>query len=204
MIDGYEYTKFGIIKKTDPVKFDYGKEYQDRLLGRGEGNRRMAYLRYGYLVGVMGRIPASVCEIGYGDGEFLRVCNDNNITACRGNEIDAATIPDGCQFINDVCAGFHDVVCFFDSLEHLAGLDWLAYLKCSYIMVSFPNCDYQSDEWFQNWFHRKPDQHIWNFSQQSITELFAYHGFEVVAVSYLEDVIRHTGKDILTMIFKKI
>lgn len=204
MIEGYEYTKFGIIKKTDPVKFDYGKEYQDKLLGRGEGNRRMAYLRYGYLVGAIGFTPPFLLDVGYGDGEFLRVCTENGFTWCYGSEVHPGWIPEECQFVQDITGDYYDVITFFDSLEHFDSLDFIGKLRCGYVMVSFPNCDYQGDEWFENWFHRKPDQHIWHFSQQSISDLFAYHGYSVVAVSYLEDVIRHTGKDILTMIFKKI
>lgn len=203
MLEGYKYDKFGIIKKIDPISFDYGSVYQERLLDRGEGNVRMAHLRYGYLVGVIGRAPFEILDVGYGDGAFLQLCASKGHIKCYGSELNDSAIPDGCSFVADITTREYDVICFFDSLEHFADLDFLSRLKCNYVFVSVPNCVYISDIWFQNWFHRKPDQHIFNFSLQSITSLFANYEFELVSTSYIENIIRDSEENILTLIFKK-
>jgi len=203
MLEGYKTERFGVIKKIEPVKFDYGFSYQERLLGRGEGNVRMAYLRYGYLVGVLGRTPSSVLDVGYGDGEFLRVCKASPHIECYGNELDPSGIPEGCGFVYDITGKLYDVICFFDSLEHFESLDFLERLQCNHVYISIPNCVYLSDEWFENWFHRKPDQHIWHFNFQSMTQLMAHCGYGLMAYSYIENMIRQSKTDILTMIFKR-
>jgi len=203
MLEGYTQEKFGLIKMTDPPKCNYGKEYQAKLLGRGEMNRHMAYLRYGYMVGIIERPPFRILDVGYGDGEFLRVCAESHYTAAYGMELNMDNLPDGCKFASDPTAQMYDVVSFFDSLEHFESLDFLGKLQCNYVYVSCPNCEYHSDAWFREWKHRKPEEHIWHFNLSSITTLFAYHGYERVAVSYIENIIRKCQQDILTVMFKK-
>jgi hypothetical protein len=203
MIEGYTTEKFGVIKKIEPCKFDYGSAYQKILLGRGEGNMRMAYLRYGYLAGTLGRTPGSSLDVGYGDGAFLSVCTALKHTECYGNELDPQGLPAGCTFVTDITSKLFDVICFFDSLEHFEDISFLERLQCNHIYVSIPNCVYLSDEWFQNWFHRKPEQHIRHFNYQSMTKLLASYRYELMAYSYIESMIRESGTDILTMIFKR-
>lgn len=203
MIEGYKYERFDVIKQTDPVPYNYGEEYQSKLLGRGEGNIRMAFLRYGYMVGLLDRIPFRLLEVGYGTGEFLKLCATNGYTACYGNELSPTNIPDNCTFVSDITDRHYDVICFFDSLEHFSSLDFVKELKCQHIYLSIPNCHYESDEWFQNWYHRKPNEHIWHFSLQSLTQFMAYNGYSLMAHSFIEDVIRKSGQDIITLMFKK-
>ena len=202
MLDGYKYIEHGIIKRTFHISQDYGPKYQEKLLGRGQQNVNMAHLRYGYLIGNMKRLPTSILDVGYGDGEFLRVCKRNLYTACYGSEVSDINIPDGCVFTQDI-KPFYNVICFFDSLEHFEDIDFVKHLQCNYVFITIPNCVYQTDKWFRDWKHRKPSEHIFHFNLQSISSLFFSSGYEVVDHSFIEDIIRGTGQDILTIIFKK-
>ncbi len=202
MLSGYEQDKFGVIKLINPLPFDYGKKYHDNLLSRGEGNTRMAHLRYGYLIGAIKHTPDSVLEVGFGDGEFLKVCK-TSIPECYGNDLYKPTLPEGCEFVGDITTDHYDVVCFFDSLEHFHDLGFLQKLKCNYVCLSTPNCVYLSDKWFENWYHRKPDEHIYHFSLESLTNLFGSMDYKLIAHSHIESVIRKNDENTLTVIFKK-
>jgi hypothetical protein len=203
MLTGYTQDRFGVIKQINPPTFNYGKKYHDNLLSRGEGNTRMAYLRYGYMMGVIKQTPNSLLEVGFGDGEFLKVCKQN-ISRCYGNDLYKPTLPDGCGFVENITDGSYDVVCFFDSLEHFHSIDFLQELKCGYVCLSTPNCVYYSDEWFKNWYHRKPDEHIFHFNLASLTKLFRYLGYGLMAYSHIENTIRKNGENTLTTIFKRL
>lgn len=207
MLDGYKVGRFGEIRMINPPQVDYGEAYQKRLrerpLGQMEMNDWMAHLRLGYLTGSLGRLPYGVLDVGYGDGTFLKLCRKIGVE-CAGVEVNAENIPDGCTFVTDVAhACFTDVVCFFDSLEHFENLDFLWHLKCNYIYLTMPNCFYKSDEWFKNWKHRKPNEHIWHFGLLSITDMFEYYGYRMIAHSFIEDAVRGSGTDIMSLIFKQ-
>ena len=45
------------------------------------------------------------------------------------------------------------------------GLEFVKKLKCKYILISVPCCHYYSDDWFKNWKHRRPDEHIFHFNE---------------------------------------
>ena len=72
--------------------------------------------------------------------------------------------------------------------------------------ISLPWCHNFSDEWFENWKHRRPDEHLWHFNQKSIEKFFNEMGFDMVVYSDIEDTIRKPSDEhpnILTCIFKK-
>ena len=56
-------------------------------------------------------------------------------------------------------------------------------LKTKYIYISVPQCHYISDEWFLNWKHRRPDEHLWHFNLNSITNFMKEIGFNIVSIS---------------------
>lgn len=212
MIDGYRIVEHGIVKQINPMPFDYGKNYQDALVARGELNNYMSYLRYGYLIGSLnGAVPSSILDIGYGDGSFLNVCKQM-IPRCFGYDISGVPVPEGCTEIKNLAQEeeFFDVACFFDSLEHFHDINVIHDLNCRYVYISLPECHYLSDEWFKNWKHRKPDEHIWHFNANALVSFFLGSGYGLVKLSRVEDVIRkdvdangNRVRNILSAIFRK-
>jgi hypothetical protein len=75
-------------------------------------------------------------------------------------------------------------------------------------MISLPWCHHpDQDEWFLNWKHRKPNEHLHHFNQRSLCAFMYDQGWSCVNHSNLEDGIRqheHDWENILTAVFKKI
>jgi hypothetical protein len=206
MLENYELLDNGVIKqKTIFNKMQYGLDYSTlRYDSYGELTNYMSYLRYGYLVGVIGRIPDSIVDVGYGNGSFLTVCN-KVVEHCYGYDVSDYPVPDGCQKLSNLNS-FYDVITFFDSLEHFDDISFVKDLNCNFICISVPECHYFSDDWFSSWKHRRPDEHLWHFNKQSLIEFMLECGFENVSSVNIEDNIRKHGFDysnILTCVFKK-
>ena len=72
MLENYELTKFGIIKQISKINFDYGFDYSSKYNNYGEKGTQLAHLRLGTLIGAIGKIPNSIMDIGYGNGDFLK------------------------------------------------------------------------------------------------------------------------------------
>ena len=106
MLDNYDVLKNGIIQqKTIVEKMQYGLDYSTtRYDSYGELTNYMSYLRYGYLIGSIGRIPKSIVDVGYGNGSFLNVCK-NNIEHCFGYDISDYPVPTGCEKISNLEIG---------------------------------------------------------------------------------------------------
>jgi hypothetical protein len=98
------------------------------------------------------------------------------------------------------------VISFFDVLEHFEEIDFVKDLDCNYVYISLPWCHNFSEEWFMNWKHRRPDEHLWHFNEKSIEKFFNEMGYDMVDYSNVEDLIRVSNEEysnILTCIFKK-
>ena len=210
MLKNYEQLPNGVIHQKKIIKKlpDYNKKYVDeRYNSYGEKGMQMAYLRLGYMLGVLGKYGIhSVLDVGYGNGDFLKACLDYNLE-CYGNDISEYPLPDGVKFVKDIMKKEYDVVCFFDSLEHFENIDFVKNLKAEFVFISLPYCHYQSDEWFKNWKHRRPDEHLWHFNFHSLKEYMQEQGYELERISNFEDTIRKpTNSDIniLSGIFKKV
>lgn len=207
MLDNYERLNNGVIKQKQIfTSIDYGVEYSTtRYDAYGELTNYMSYLRYGYLIGSIGRIPDSLVDVGYGNGSFLSVCR-NSITNCYGYDVSSYPIPDNCIRLDNLDA-FFDVICFFDSLEHFHDITFVENLNCNYICISVPECHYISDQWFNSWKHRRPDEHLWHFNLNSLNNFMQECGFQVISSSNIEDIIRKPNTEysnILTCIYKNI
>ena len=183
------------------------KEYVNtRYVKYGELPTYMGYLRLGNIVGSLGKIPDSILDVGYGDGSFLKVCQ-NIVPRCYGYDISTYPVPEGCIQVTDLTESFYDVITFFDSLEHFEDIDFVKDLKCNYTCISVPYCHYKDDEWFRNWKHRRPNEHLWHFDQTSLTNFMIRMGYELVSGSNIEDTIRKNKENefnILTCVFKKV
>ena len=165
----------------------------------------MAYLRLGYLLGIIREPIYSILDVGYGNGDFLKACSTINIER-YGNDISSYKVPEGSVFIDDILNHKYDVTCFFDSLEHFEDINFVKDLKTEYIYISVPNCHNFSDEWFKDWKHRREDEHLYHFNRKSLINFMDECGFDCIVISNVEDIIRRNNlnePNILSGIFKK-
>ena len=208
MLDNYIQLLDGRIKQLNIEPFKYDYSYSD-IYNSDEykfNSKLISYLRYGYVVGSIGKIPDSIVDVGYGNGEFLNVCK-NTVSHCCGYDISDYPVPDGVTRVNSILDNKFDVITFFDSLEHFEDISFVKDLKCNYVCISVPWCHYFSDDWFENWKHRKPNEHIWHFNISTLTNFMLHCGFSLVSYSNIEDIIRKTistDPNILTAIFRKV
>lgn len=207
MLENYYKDPFGVIHQREIGTFE--KDYASQYNNYGELSNYMAYLRYGYIHGVIGK-PSNILDIGYGNGSFLKVCRAAGVESF-GYDVSDAPVPVGCVKIqeSEIRNRYFDVITMFDSYEHFSDLEVIREFCCKHIVISVPNCDYpshyHSDRWFSTWKHRRPDEHLHHFNTESLKKYVEYGGkFECIATSFVEDVIRK-GPDpnILTMVFKR-
>jgi|TARA_B100000085_G_scaffold101894_1_gene92750 hypothetical protein len=201
----YTKNRDGIIYQIEKSVIDYNENYVNtRYVNYGELPTYMGYLRLGNIIGSIGRVPDSILDVGYGDGSFLKVCK-NIIENCSGFDITNFSLPEGCQFVEDL-SDFHDVITFFDSLEHFEDIEFVKDLKCNYVCISVPHCHNKSEDWFMNWKHRRPDEHLWHFDEDSLYNFMKRMGYTFISSSNIEDTIRKNKEgetNILTAVFKK-
>lgn len=209
MIDNYEILPNGVIhQKTIVNKLpDYDKKYVDeRYNSYGEKGMQMAYLRLGYLFGGININISSILDVGYGNGDFMRAAK-SLISHVHGFDVSNYPVPDNCTKVDNMFANEYDVVCFFDSLEHFESIDFVKDLKTNFIYISLPFCHNISDEWFKVWKHRREDEHLWHFNDESLINYMKEQGYECLRLSNIEDNIRgllNGNANILTGIFQKI
>ena len=206
MLDNYSKNVDGVVYQVDKNHIGYDKEYVNtRYVKYGELPTYMGYLRLGNIIGSIGGVPESILDVGYGDGSFLKVC-ENIVPKCYGYDISTYPIPEGCTQVSDFKDKFYEVITFFDSLEHFEDIEFVKDLKCSYICISVPECHYPDDEWFKNWKHRRPNEHLWHFNHGSLVKFMYRMGYILLSGSNIEDTIRKNNKEesnILTCIFAK-
>jgi len=207
MLKNYDVLDTGVIKQLDHNKFVYDENYIAVYKFGFHAVPFMSYLRYGYIIGTLGYVPDSILDIGYGDGSFLRI-SKHTIENCYGYDISGEKIPDRCEFLeyDEIFKRKFDIVTFFDSLEHMEEIDFLHKLDTRYILVTVPNCHNFSDEWFENWKHRKPDEHLYHFSGPALVAHLFKEGYRCVNLTNIEDTLRTSvdhNPNILTGIFEK-
>jgi hypothetical protein len=205
MLNNYKKLDNGVIQQIEIQKIKYDNDYIQTYNNFGEKGRNMAYFRLGLLLGSLKFIPNSILDIGYGNGDFLNACK-NIISKCYGNDISNYKIPEGCEFVENIFNEEYDVITFFDSLEHFDDINFLDKLKCKYIYITLPWCHYFDDKWFENWKHRKPNEHLWHFNDKSLVNFFEEQGYENIVLGNFEDVIRKNNEEypnILCGLFRK-
>jgi hypothetical protein len=206
-MENYEILGNGVIKQKTIIGNiqTYDTKYvNERYNQYGEKGPQMAGIRLGYLISSLGYVPKSILDIGYGNGDFLKVCKES--IDSYGNDISGYPVPDGVTHTDDIFDKHYDVISFFDVLEHFEEIDFVKDLDCNYIYISLPWCHNFSKEWFMNWKHRRPDEHLWHFNDKSIELFFNEMGYDMVKFSNVEDIIRTSTEkypNILTCIFKK-
>lgn len=208
MLDNYEKLENGAIRQiTIAKKKEYDVNYVDtRYNTYGDLGYKMAFLRLGFLIGAFdGSIPNSILDVGYGNGDFLKAAQ-NVIPNCFGSDVSGYQVPDGVTYVEDIYKDKYDVVCFFDVLEHFEDIYEIKKLNTDFVLISVPQCHYVNDEWFENWKHRRPDEHLWHFNESALVNFFYEIGYELVLSSNVEDTIRKPTTElpnILTCLFRK-
>lgn len=203
-MENYEKLPNGIIKQISINKIKYDENYVN-VYRTYNDLRAISLLRLAYIVGSIGKIPDSILDIGYGTGEFLKTSNEI-VKKCYGYDITGVKL-DGIEIINNIFENHFEVITFFDSLEHFSEIDFLNKLDCDYIVISVPDCHNFSDEWFMNWKHRRENEHLWFFNQNSLEVFMREQGYSKINTTNIEDIIRKSQfeyPNILSGVFKKI
>jgi hypothetical protein len=212
----YKYDKHNVIYQVDPEPFEYTEEYMESYNNLGQAAlNRMSRLRLKYIRQTIGMQPRTILDIGYGSGSFIRHCKEQGI-ASYGNDVCKYEMPPGTAFaeIDDTP---YDVITLYDTLEHFHDISFLGIIRPEFLVITVPwrpfvrssLCEYAKTEEFLNWKHRKPNEHIRHFDLQSLKSCVESYGFEMIAVSNIEDTIRipsgNTGyPNILTEVFKRV
>jgi len=208
MMHNYTTTQDGVIKQMQVTPFNYDIDYSDSRYSIFNDRGNILNLRLGYIIGSIGKVPNSLLDVGYGNGDFLESCKDF-IPTLYGNDIQPAyPLVDGINFVNNITDQEVEVITFFDSLEHFTDIEFVKNLKCKYVVISLPWCyNGINDEWFTNWKHRKPDEHLYHFNENSLEKFMHRQGFRMINYCNLEDKIRQDNTlspNILTACFQKI
>ena len=207
LMENYEVLENGLIKQKKILNKiqTYDTKYVDERYNQyGEKGPQMAGLRLGYLVGTLGYWPTTILDVGYGNGDFLKVCK--GVIDSYGNDVSGYPVPEGVTYVDNIFDKHYDVISFFDVLEHFEEIDFVKDLNCDYVYISLPWCHNFNNEWFINWKHRRPDEHLWHFNDKSIEKFFNEMGYDMLDYSNVEDIIRLSNdehQNILTCIFKK-
>ena len=205
MLDNYKKLSNGVVTQVNRHPFNYGFEYSNAYNNLGSLGMQMAYLRLGYLLGnLQFERPESLLDIGYGNGDFLKAAS-NIIPECFGNDINNNyPLPENVKYVDSIYDRHYTVITMFDVLEHFDDIYEIKNLDCDYLYVSMPWCHYFSDEWFETWKHRKPNEHLYHFD--ALIAFMDEIGFDCKNISNIEDSIRKptdNKKNILTGFFKR-
>lgn len=205
MLENYKIDKFGVIHQINIEKFNYDIDYNNNYNKLGELGLRMSHLRLGYLIGSLGFIPNSILDIGVGNGDFIKT-SSNIIENCYINDITKIEIKNT-TWVDDINIEV-DIITMFDVLEHLNDMTIISNFNCKYLLISLPNCEFgENDDWFYNWKHRKPNEHLHHFNKKSFIKYIESMGYKNVNITNIEDTIRKNNEsydNIITGLFKKI
>jgi hypothetical protein len=208
MLENYKLTQDNVIEQINKAPFTYDEEYSDTRYSIFSDRGNILNLRLGYVIGSLGKIPTSLMDVGYGNGDFLEACKPL-IPKLYGNDIPPAyPLKGDITFVDNILEQEVEVITFFDSLEHFHDIEWVKDLKCKYVVISLPWCyNGLDDAWFDTWKHRKPNEHIFHFNEKSLQTFMKRQGYEVINYCNIEDKVRvdaNLAPNILTGCFKKI
>lgn len=208
MIDNYQKLRPGHwhqIERTGPGPV-YSTEYMnyyDRI-----PSDAMSKIRYDVIRNHIGDFK-SICDVGYGNGAFLRFCNYHMHDA-YGYDISDYPCPEGVTRVNDIDSLQVDVMTFFDSLEHVEDSDLVTFLnnkKANHFVISAPWFhEFLGPEYFAKWKHRKPNEHFHHFDLHGLIGLLTDADCEILHVGNEEDKIRKPvdmWPNILTVVAKR-
>ncbi len=134
-------------------------------------------------------LPAGsrILDVGYGNGAFLKHARAHGMSVfgldVHGQDFGIPVI----GYDSDLA---FDLVCFFDSLEHLPRFDCLFGLRTRHVMVSLPHTPPDLLRAPQRWRHYKPGEHLHYFSPHSLDALMRRWGLCRIASGFPEDALR--------------
>ena len=215
MLPNYEVDAFGVIHQIAFTPIKYDRQYISYYEDKADRTIKLGYQRMGWILGLLGEIPRSVLEIGYGTGTFIEAAKITGVADCAGYDIAEFPLPDGVRFIgwDEALSRSWDLVALFDVLEHIPDLSFLGRLRAKHVAIAVPHCRVRElgaggDAWFDTWRMRLPDEHLHHFDRESLVALLAHHRFECVTLNCFEDGIRlrpgETGPNILSGFFRKV
>lgn len=209
MLDNYAKNEDGIVYQVNREPFDYGGDYvNDRYGPVGIAIRFTTHLRLGLIIGSIGHIPESLLDVGYGNGGFLHTAKEIVPNLYGYDIVKTQGLCPSIEVVEDMTSRHYEVITFFDSLEHIPDIEFMKDLDCDYVVISLPwyHEDF-GDYWFETWKHRKPDEHLWHFSDKSLVKFMTRMGYDTVSITNTEDTTRNNYEpyeNILTGVFKKI
>lgn len=205
----------GVIKQLYPQRYVYDSRYISTYDSPDYERKSLALqtLRMGFILAKARTAVDTLMDVGYGNGAFLKVAK-LHVPNCSGFDVTGLPVPSGCKLETNLFNGaFHtDVVTFWDCLEHFPDLSFLSSFPCNMIVVSLPWCHYSTvaldaaKDWFANWKHRKPNEHLHHFDKRSLKATMEMYGWYCIGTSNMEDHVRK-GPDklqnILTCAFSR-
>lgn len=180
--------------------FKYGGEYATAYNQRPA--IEMSWVRIAHLFRFAR--TGKILDIGYGNGEFIRQALKAGYQAFGyDTHSDATDLP----VVKDT-SGRWDIVTFFDSWEHIEDIGFIDQIDAGLFVVTVPNLPPLADEAFiRIWKHYKPNEHLHYFTRDSILRFLSRHGYTLLDVSDIEDVIRKPSggpfSNTLTYTFKR-
>lgn len=209
----YYRDKCGALVQKGEITAIYDKQYVESRYDAYPTTRAMSKLRWGVINRQFGWRKfhgRSACDFGCGNGDFI-LFGSNKCGSWLGNaygiEASDYPLPEPIQRISEPIPC--DLFTCFDSLEHLKDpRELLAKVDSPYICISLPWCHERTlgADWFRDWKHRRPGEHIWHFDHISLPALLSEFGYKLIYCGNPEDEIRKgNGKlpNILTCLFQK-
>ena len=202
----YEIDQFGVVNQIDAKPYVYDDKYcatYDTEEYRRQSDLLQA-LRFGFIQAAHGKRIQSVLDCGYGNGAFMQFAKQH-VPFVYGVDVTGINI-ENCYIMPEFVKA--DVYTFWDAFEHIPDLSFIRDVHCETVVISLPYCHMltQGKDWFDNYKHRKPDEHLHHFNEFSLGNLMLNYGWKRVAVSGHEDIVRVSGhglQNILTMAFKQ-
>ncbi len=214
MPDNYEMDALGVLHQVDFTPTGYDKTYLSYYEAKSDRTIKLGYQRFGWILGLIDRMPESVLEIGYGTGTFIEAAQIGGVGECAGCDIADYPLPDGVEFLDweSALSKRWDVVAMFDVLEHIPDLSFLDRLRTRHLAVAVPYCRYRElgedgEAWFNGWRMKLPNEHLHHFDPSSLKAVLSHHGYDCVTLNTFEDGMRlregETGPNILSGFFTR-
>jgi len=156
------------LRVTTVYDGEYARQYDRRP------HHAMSVLRWNFIQHWLALTAGSrILDIGYGNGAFLKFARRRGMDVfgldVHGEDFGVPTLVRG-------AAGGFDLICFFDSLEHLPAFEHLFALRPSAVIVSIPDVPDYLLETPRHWRHYKPGEHLHYFSRRSLDLLMRKWG----------------------------
>lgn len=173
----------------DGSYFDKYRKLADTPMGHALTDLRVKLVNQ-YYRGV------DIIDVGIGSGQFVKSCE-----YAKGYDVN----PVGIRWLEseglyaDMYAGKHDVMTFWDSLEHIDDISKAVSMVERYAFVSLPIFESESDVLGSK--HFRPSEHIHYFTVSGIIRRFEKEGFTCLEYNQHESNLGREG--IGTFVFKR-